>query len=198
MIVALNEEHKQHLSFLSSVSADVVREFCQIAVEFMKKEPNQKAYNSASQKLGVEADTVRHAVEGLIHLFTSLTAQMVSEQDLTTTLLPLAMPEEVSEVIKEYYLSESAEIRSILTHMSVDVAHYHDLQWRLDVKVASRTLRQQTDPIITLKLKTKNGDEIQSQVLQTDPVNLLHLTSTLEDALNELKTPHCRRILRNL
>lgn len=37
-----------------------------------------------------------------------------------------------------------------------------------------------------------------SQIFQTDPVNLVHLTSELENALAEMKTAHCRRIVRNI
>ena len=36
------------------------------------------------------------------------------------------------------------------------------------------------------------------QVLQADPANLLHMANVLEEALGEMKTAHCRRILRNI
>ena len=42
------------------------------------------------------------------------------------------------------------------------------------------------------------SDETKTQVLQTDPANLVHMTQTLEAALAELKTQHCRRIMRNI
>jgi hypothetical protein len=54
---------------------------------------------------------------------------------MQTSLIPLAMPEDVAAVIVEAYINESIEIRSILTQMSVDVPHYQDLQWRLDIVV---------------------------------------------------------------
>ena len=41
-------------------------------------------------------------------------------------------------------------------------------------------------------------DETKTQVLQIDPANLLHMTKTLEAALAEIKTQHCRRIMRNI
>lgn len=41
-------------------------------------------------------------------------------------------------------------------------------------------------------------DETKAQLLEIDPANLLHMTQTLEAALAELKTQHCRRIMRNI
>jgi hypothetical protein len=38
----------------------------------------------------------------------------------------------------------------------------------------------------------------ESTLLQTDPANLLHITKSLEEALAEIKTQHCRRIMRNI
>jgi hypothetical protein len=35
-------------------------------------------------------------------------------------------------------------------------------------------------------------------VLQTDPVNLVHMTKVLDEALQEIKSSYCRRILRNI
>ena len=34
--------------------------------------------------------------------------------------------------------------------------------------------------------------------VETDPVNLIHLTNTLESALSEIKSQHCRRIMRGI
>ena len=46
---------------------------------------------------------------------------------------------------------------------------------------------------------TLEEDKVPSTVvMQCDLPNLLHLTQTLEEALQELKTPHCNRILRNI
>lgn len=67
MLIVLGEEHKEHLSFLNDVDADgklvhsfgdlistwrivVVREFCKIAVEFLRKGVNPKLYHSATRK----------------------------------------------------------------------------------------------------------------------------------------------------
>ena len=47
-------------------------------------------------------------------------------------------------------------------------------------------------------LSIKFTDETKTQVLQIDPANLLHMTKTLEAALAEIKTQHCRRIMRNI
>lgn len=65
-------------------------------------------------------------------------------------------------------------------------------------QVASRSLKNQVEPIITMKLHTQHHDQVTSTLLQTDPVNLIHLTQQLEEALNEAKSQHTRRIERNI
>jgi len=83
--------------------------------------------------------------------------------------------------------------------MSMIVPCYKDLEWRLDIQLATRSVRHQVEPLVTLKLHTvDSGQQNTVHLLQTDPVNLLHLTRTLETALHELNTSHCKRIVRNL
>jgi len=65
-------------------------------------------------------------------------------------------------------------------------------------QVASRSLHHQLEPTVLLKLHTEDSGRSDVKVLAADPSNLLHLTRTLEDALHELNTAHCRRILRHL
>jgi len=64
--------------------------------------------------------------------------------------------------------------------------------------VASRSLHHQLEPSILLKLHTEESGRSDVTVLAADPANLLHLTRTLEDALHELNTAHCRRIIRHM
>lgn len=155
----------------------------------------------------------------------------------------------------------------------MDLPHYHNLEWRVDVQLASRGLQRQAEPSVLLRLHTRDGgvclcvcvwrefvikvftsqclqsltpppspslsfsspplppsllyplppslsplfflslssllpplllllsplsDSSQCHLLQTDPVNLLHLTQSLESALGEINTQHCRRIMRNI
>jgi hypothetical protein len=51
---------------------------------------------------------------------------------------------------------------------------------------------------VLLKLHTDDAGSKGVHVMQTDPVNLLHLTTALDQALQEMKSPYCRRIVRNI
>ncbi|EPY79043.1 COMM domain-containing protein 2 [Camelus ferus] len=64
--------------------------------------------------------------------------------------------------------------------------------------LASRSLRQQIKPSVTIKLHLSQNGDHNTQVLQTDPATLLHLVQQLEQALEEMKTNHCRRVVRNI
>ena len=58
------------------------------------------------------------------------------------------------------YQENCREIRSVLSHMAMDIPHYHDLEWRLDVQLAGRALQRRTEPQIVLRLHTKDGGTI--------------------------------------
>lgn len=66
------------------------------------------------------------------------------------------------------------------------------------MKLASRSLRQQIKPSVTIKLHLNQNGDHSTKVLQTDPATLLHLVQQLEQALEEMKTNHCRRVVRNI
>lgn len=68
----------------------------------------------------------------------------------------------------------------------------------LSYQLASRSLRHQVAPLVLLKLQTKDGEEKKTTLLQTDPVNLVHMTRVLEEALQEMKSGYFRRIARNI
>ena len=95
------------------------------------------------------------------------------------------------------------------------IPHYAGLEWRLDAIVGSRALPSQStpqaSPIVTMKLKLRqpssnymmvdseigeNDNRDQSILLQTDPVNLCHVTDVLENALKEPRSQQFRKLQR--
>uniref|UniRef100_A0A674AXX1 COMM domain containing 2 n=1 Tax=Salmo trutta TaxID=8032 RepID=A0A674AXX1_SALTR len=177
----------------------VVGEFGRIAVEFLRKGTNPKIYEGAARKLSVDAETVQHGVEGLMYLLTESSKLMISEVDFQDSVLVLGFTEVLNQLLLQLYLENRKEIRHILGELTPSLPHYHNLEWRLDVQLASRALRQQVKPTVTMKLHLEeSGGDKSAKVLQTDPATLMHLIQELEKALAELKTTHCRRILRNI
>lgn len=97
------------------------------------------------------------------------------------------------------------------------------MDWRLEGRVASRSLHNQSIPFITMKLHLEcdsisehktptvpvdnqkaDGNIVacpqrqRKVVLQTDPNNLLHIINILEKTLNEARTHRVRNIVKNL
>lgn len=112
--------------------------------------------------------------------------------------------------------------QNILDEVSIVEYRFRDLDWRLEGRVASRSLHNQSIPFITIKLHlecdgiseyktpivptTDKKDENviacpqrqRKVVLQTDPNNLLHIINILERALNEARTHRVRNVVKNL
>nr|XP_020476568.1 COMM domain-containing protein 2 [Monopterus albus] len=202
MLLVLSEEHKEHLAFLPKVDAAVVAEFGRIALEFLRRGSSPKIYEGAARKLCVSVEMVQHGVEGLMFLMTESSKHMISEVDFLDSVLVLGFGDELNQILLQLYEQHRSQIRSILSQLPSNVPAYHNLEWRLDVQLASRSLRQQIVPMLTLRLLLTRGcdshsDQI-SRVFQTDPRTLQHLISTLEVALATMKTSHARRILRNI
>ncbi|KAG9266414.1 COMM domain-containing protein 2 [Astyanax mexicanus] len=198
MLLVLSDEHKEHLGFLPKVDPAVVGEFGRIAVEFLKKGSNPKIYEGAARKLNVPSETVQHGVEGLMYLLTESSKLMISEIDFQDSVLVLGFSEELNKLLLQLYLENRKEVRQILSELAPSLPHYRNLEWRFDVQLGSRALRQHVKPAICLKLHLESGGTQTARVLQTDPATLLHLIQELECALAEVKSNHCRRILRNI
>uniref|UniRef100_A0A2K6U3Q8 COMM domain-containing protein n=1 Tax=Saimiri boliviensis boliviensis TaxID=39432 RepID=A0A2K6U3Q8_SAIBB len=184
MLLELSEEHKEHLAFLPQEDSAVVAEFGRTAVEFLRCCTNPKIYEGAARKLNVSSDTVQHGVEGLTYLLTERSKLKTSELDFQDSVF--------------LYLDNRKEIRTILSESAPSLPSYHNLEWRLDEQLASRSLRQQIKPAVAIKLYLNQNGDHDTKVLRTDPATLLHLVQQLEQALEEMKTNHYRRVVRNI
>ena len=196
MLLSISNEHLEHLSFLHKVSEDIVKEFVGLSVQFLTNGVNQRIFKAAAQKLNIEEEVIENAIFGLMQLFVEAAKYKLTCEDLHDSLLALEFDEFTATTVKEAF--ESSETRHVLTSCLPSLPEYDNLEWRFDVKLATRSLHQQITPIVRIKLHTSNGKEKCTHLLQTDPVNLRHMSQVIDEALNEMKTNHVRRILRNI
>ena len=198
MLLNLSEANKKHLMFFNDASDDVLSEFCRISIEFVTNGVNPKLFSAAAKKLGVSKDDVRNGVQSLMNLFLESSKVMISDVDFHDSMLMLAFSESHCQQLLQSYTQNRHQIRAMLSAMKFSIPRYFTLEWRFDIVLASRTLRHQVSPVILLKFHFQKDNESVTTLLQTDPVNLLHITKILEEALNEMKSASSRRMLRYL
>ena len=58
--IGLFDQISSHLALLFSQNVSVVQEFCRLSIQLIDQEINPKTYNSAANKLGVEANQVTY------------------------------------------------------------------------------------------------------------------------------------------
>lgn len=138
-------------------------------------------------------------------------------------MVALGFTEDKETILSKLYSVKRDEVSDALEEIGFKLPRYHDMEWRFEVQVAefshptlllrtfqfiiefcysvsqtaSKSLLKQVAPLVTLDLSLKNPDnpdEIEHVLLQTDPTNLLHMTQELEEALQESRSQHIRRI----
>ncbi|KOC59206.1 COMM domain-containing protein 2 [Habropoda laboriosa] len=199
MLLTLKPEHKKHVLLLTEHTPQVLQDFCKLALDYLQKGPNIKLYNAAAQKLEVDVSIIKNSVEGVVNLLLEACRYKLSSEDFRDSIISLGFSEQQEIILSKLYNVKKDEILDTLTNIGFKLPEYHDMEWRFEVQIASRTLLKQVAPLITLDLSIKNSDKdnnIEHVLLQTDPVNLLHLTQQLEDALAEGRSQHIRRLSR--
>ncbi|XP_071579841.1 COMM domain-containing protein 2-like [Temnothorax nylanderi] len=199
MLLTLKPDHKKHVLFLAEQSSPVLQDFCKLALDYLQKGPNVKVYNAAAQKLNVELDVIKNSVEGLVNLLLESCKHKLSAEDFRDSVVALGFTEDKEAILSKLYNVKKNEVSDALEEIGFKLPRYHDMEWRFEVQTASRSLLKQVAPLVTLDLSLKNPDnpeEIEHVLLQTDPTNLLHMTQQLEEALQESRSQHIRRISR--
>jgi len=203
MIVVFSEQHKADLAILSSQPVSVVSQFCKLTLEFIRKgsyAQDKKKLASAAKQLGLPLKSVESALQALCFLFLEASKLNLREKDFAHSLVPLEYPQEHNDCLKNDWLASKDEIRQLLLDTLVDLPHFVELDWRLDIQLASRSSRNLLSPLFLIHLKTTVGDSDQENVatLQTDYANLKHITKELETALDTMKQVFATRVSRNV
>ena len=199
MLLTLKPDHKKHVLLLAEHTPQVLQDFCKLAVDYLQKGPNIKLYSAAAQKLEVDVNVIKNSVEGLVNLLLESCRYKLSAEDFRDSVVALGFAEDQETILSKLYNVKKDEILESLTDIGFKLPEYHDMEWRFEVQIASRSLLKQVAPLITLDLSIKDSnknEDIEHVLLQTDPVNLLHITQELEEALQEGRSQHIRRLSR--
>lgn len=140
----------------------------------------------------------------------------MSEEDFAQIERTGFTKEQIS-VLWQFVTSKGDFIRNVLDQLSLVEYRFRDLEWRLEGRIASRSLIHQSVPLITIKfhldsetvnenkcpLTSKNDENTQRSrkkevIFQTDPNNLLYIINVLEKTLHEARTHRVRNIVKNI
>ncbi|KAI1287297.1 COMM domain-containing protein 2 [Halotydeus destructor] len=153
-------------------------------------------------KYKIKDSNVKSCVESLAELLIELVRSKLSEDDVQKKLTLMNWTSDQIEPFVGTMMDEKNRILhslDSLDHECSAVPSYNNLEWRLEVKTASRMLRNQLEPSILLGLELANSDGSLSKLnLNCDPACVLHLKDVLEEALAEGQSVHVQKLTRHL
>ena len=195
----VDERVQEDLSFLASLPSEQFGDFCNIALEFVRRGPNEKLYTRAAGRVGVEPAVVERSIVALSRVLVDAANAKLDAFRLQTALSALPFGEESAKLLHEFAMANGAELHECARKREPSVPAYSHLDWRLDVEVASRTQHRQVRPTFLLRLDTESGGAggaAASELLQSDYANLKRLQTVLEAATADMKAAHASRIAR--
>lgn len=195
-------------SFLLSASPAVLADFAKIAMNIIiSGEITGKGYKSAANKLQVSVEAVEDAVLMLCDIFSRAGRSNLSAQATLTLLEDVGFEEDAGrEALAEFFQQNLAKIRDSIIASSLKLPTYEKLEWRLDVQVASRSLRNQATPSYLLHLLTRSsnvdslgdkGKDMESFLLEADYATLKAACASLEQAVAAGSSMHSHRIAQH-
>ena len=227
-IVSVSEATRKQLLQLQKLDISIAKELLRVSLNFIRKGRQEKVIAKAAAKLSVPAKAVEDIIDAISIFLTEVSKQNLSDADITDSIAVLKLaPEEspLNALLKEFCLSARREVRDILKKVSFDLPHYQDIEWRLDVELGSRCIRNTVAPFYLVKIRTtvpaeeeeglcaeensfaassatvsqgENGYLVKENFVEIDPLSLKHITAELERAVAESKTASSRRVMRNI
>ncbi|CAF0726171.1 unnamed protein product [Brachionus calyciflorus] len=199
VLLHLSDKQKEKISLLNTFDEKIIREFCRISTESINKEINTKAISNAAAKLNIQPPDLKELIELITWIFLENARLDLNVKELKESLLLVGIKEEIFSEIELNAKTNQNQLQNLIDKTKIETLSYDNLEWRVDIKLATRSLLEIVEPEIVFKFDLKKGDERRvTKVLQTDVVNLNYLTNSLENALNEIKSNYCRKVFRNI
>ncbi|XP_067645941.1 COMM domain-containing protein 2 [Eurosta solidaginis] len=217
MLFSLKKNQREHLHLLHQRSAQDVVELCKSSFEYLNYGPNVQRYQQLANKYSTDVSTVQHAVEALIALLIDATKANATEIDLQRLTQEEGYSEDIVEVLTQFVHSKRNFVEGSIKSANIRAYRLINIEWRLEVRLATRSLLNQNSLRVTMKLylhtepKNENRDLLETGeqqpihadekrnrkdiIVQTDLNSLVHMIQVLENALDESKSRRVRNIV---
>lgn len=232
MSLELNSLQRTHLEPLKHFQTEDVINLCKLAFEYLTKgsgdlqsvyEHFVKRYQETQkEKPAFGIENVQQLINVLILLLVNVTRTNLTSEKLQGALEEIGFNALTVDILMQFFRSKRGFTESCLSTAEPRAYHLVDLDWRLEIRIASRALMRQNQVLVTMKLhlhtesKNKNryllhdshppnvpgeilDEEHRNQkqiVVQTDLTTLTHMIHTLEEALMESRTRRIRNIVK--
>ncbi|BBM97887.1 COMM domain containing 2 [Marchantia polymorpha subsp. ruderalis] len=195
---------------LSAVPPAVVHEFAKVAVTgLLKGETSSKGFTKAAKQLQTTVEAVSQAVSAVSNIYSRASRANLSYQQLVDFLAIQGYAEALRLALADYFIERVGEIREYVSLAVLQMPTYRSLDWRLDLQIASRSLRHQSAPVFVLSLtiqpprifqktdKDDQGEETKVVFLEAKFATLKAVCSQLELAIGEARSgAHGQRVMR--
>ncbi|XP_024394901.1 uncharacterized protein [Physcomitrium patens] len=176
--------------FLLGADLAVSQEFAKIALDrIVKSEAGTRGFAKAARVLQVTVEDVEQAVAALTTLYARAVRLQLQHAELLTIFSDAGFEEATGAVLADMFTQRHQELFGVV---ALNGTSFSRLDWRLDIQVASRSLRQQATPRYLLALKTTDG----VKHIEADYSVLKDVCLQLEAALAESRSTRSRRFLR--
>lgn len=202
----------EDLNLLQKQSIANLVELAKLAFDYIKNGPIVVKYHRLAEVLqqddcNTTIEQVQKVVEIIAQFLLDAVKFKAKESDYLE-LTEMGLTEEHAAVLKQFVDSKAEHVAKLLKGKQGGGSdlRYRNLDWRLEARVASRSLHSQAVPIITMKMHL--DDEMTNEkrdvlntretqvVMQTDPNSLVHIIATLEEALLESKAHRTRNFVK--
>ena len=132
----------------------------------------------------------------LAFLLTEASRVAAPAETLSEMMHSLSLPVSLVDASVAAYESNREVIRTKLSKMTPSLPSLSGFSWRLDTRVAQRSVHQIAEPEYLLNFKLTQGQTNTEEFVKADVRTLRHLQTELEAALRVARTQHARRVFR--
>lgn len=184
---------------LSRISETGQSTLAELAIENLEdREGIEKRLYLFARRNNLEHDFVEKLIESLSTFIWDIT-RMSSNSTMVIKTLKSILPHDLATLLSTCCQQHEMNLKIIRNAaLMVSGRRFHDMNWRVDVEIASRSVMTTAHPRYTLKIicSSDSPSKVDAINVQSNFTNLQNFQREMQKALSELQSIHSQRLTR--
>uniref|UniRef100_A0A336N418 CSON010558 protein n=1 Tax=Culicoides sonorensis TaxID=179676 RepID=A0A336N418_CULSO len=205
-------QRAEEVEFIKKRSVEALVKLCKLAFDCIKSGFDEEKNKVVAENFGQTPEFIKTIVEILLEFLIDAVKFNWNENNLQPLINNYNFNAEQISVLSQFVESKREIIETLLKQNQAHDLRFRQLEWRLEARIASRSLHSQAVPLVTMKLhldsetcpekleslhSSDNPNSTKREIImQTDPNNLVHIIDQLEQALQESRTHRTRNFVK--